>query len=221
MNMRWRTHNFVPSVTGRRMLPHVLLKALDIETITLRAVIEARHETFIHARIVGRRPAYRFGRGTYPGGVLLDLPDDVMQGVNHVRKCAKRHTGTQGPIDVPTDTLKPVPIGSLSAGMASDFRQALIWHMDHHETKIVDLVRATGVSRDVINKLISRERSSTTAENALLISAYYGKSLERFIRCEEDGLESALPGLTELLTPDEEAMLEAQVRGILARRGSR
>lgn len=122
---------------------------------------------------------------------------------------------------VPNATLNGTPIGRLNYGMASDFRNALLWHMDKNETKIADLVKSTGISRDVINKLRSRENSSTTAENAMLIASYYGKSLEQFVRCEDVSHENALAALADLLRPDEAAMIEAQLRGILAARDSR
>lgn len=105
--------------------------------------------------------------------------------------------------------------------MATSFRNALVWHLARHNTKIADLVRRTGVSRDVINKLKKREESSTTPENALLIAAYYGKTLEQFIRCDDDKADRPLLALVDLLTPDEEALLAAQVRGLISERGQR
>jgi plasmid maintenance system antidote protein VapI len=89
--------------------------------------------------------------------------------------------------------------------------------MDKHGTTIAELVRATGVSRDVINKMRGRTEASTVVENALLIAAYYGKDLECFMRMDREP-RSALPALSDLLTPDEARLIEAQVRGILAAR---
>ena len=122
---------------------------------------------------------------------------------------------------MPIATLNAVPIGRLTCGMASDFRNALLWHMDRHKTKISDLVKATGISRDVINKLKSRENSSTTVENALLIASFYGETLEQFFQCETTKSENVLSSLAQMLRPEEVEMLEAQVRGILASRGPR
>lgn len=197
-----------------RIIAHVLVEPFDISLNKLNPLLQAGE----HARVAGRGAADGFGTYTGQCGILLDAADDVMR--VHARDCAKRHGPTQA-ISVPNATLNGTPIGSLNHGMASDFRNALLWHMDKHDTKIAELVKATGISRDVINKLRSRENSSTTAENALLISAYYGKSLEQFIRCEDLSNESVLAALADLLRPEEAAMLEAQMRGILAARGLR
>lgn len=100
--------------------------------------------------------------------------------------------------------------------MSGEFRDAFIWHMEKHETPIADLVRATGVSRDVINKLIARPQSSTVVENAILIAAFYGKSLNAFIAREEPSNEGRLAALFSLLEPEERRLLEAQMRGLIA-----
>ena len=113
-----------------------------------------------------------------------------------------------------------MPFGILSTAMADDFRAALIWHMEEHDTKIVDLVKETGVSRDVINKLIGRSKSTTSVENAMLIAAYYGKSVNQFVsRTPVDSLDR-MTTLFGLLEPAERQLLEAQMRGILFQRAS-
>ena len=116
---------------------------------------------------------------------------------------------------MPIDTLQNVAAGSLTCGMSGDFRRALMWHMDRHQTAIADLVRETGVSRDVINKLKAREDSSTTAENAMLIAAYYGKSVNDFMNLRETDETDRLRALFDLLSPVERRLLEAQMRGLI------
>lgn len=134
--------------------------------------------------------------------------------ISHAADSAKRHFIGQ----VPNDTLRNVPIGPLSCRMASDFRKALLWHMDHHDTGISDIVSATGVSRDVINKLKARENASTTVENAMLIAAYYGKTVNEFIALKDATAISRATALIEMLKPEERRLLEAQIRGLLAQR---
>lgn len=129
----------------------------------------------------------------------------------HDRKRAKRYTYSQ----VPNDTLRDMPFGTLSAGMKNNFRTAFIWHLEKHGTKIADLVRETGVSRDVINKLKHREPSSTTAENALLIAAYYGKTVNEFMACQEADEISRTRALLDLLSPEEHRLLQSQIRGLV------
>lgn len=129
----------------------------------------------------------------------------------HDTQCAKRHTITQ----VPNDTLRQMPIGFLNRGMAKDFQTALKWHMQRYETKIVDLARDTGVTRDVINKLLCRDNASTDVENAVLIAAYYGKSVNDFISMRDADETSQTRALLDLLSPEARRLLEAQIRGLV------
>lgn len=134
--------------------------------------------------------------------------------VVHDKQCAKWHISSQ----VPNDTLNQKRPRGLSPHMADDFRNALLWHMEKHGTLISELVSATGVSRDVINKLRARPGSSTTVENAMLIASYYGKTVNQFISLAETNSTDAANALIELLTPEERRLLEAQMRGLIAAR---
>ena len=100
--------------------------------------------------------------------------------------------------------------------MGNDFRTALEWHMERHDTKIADLVTATGVSRDVLNKLRARPNSSTTVENALLIASYYGKTVNQFIACDDVSPSDQLHTLIDMLPPEERRIVVAQIRGMLS-----
>lgn len=62
-----------------------------------------------------------------------------------------------------------------------NFRDALKERMDQSNKKISEIVSASGVSRDAINKLLAREGSSTSAENALAIAQSFGLDVERFM----------------------------------------
>lgn len=134
----------------------------------------------------------------------------------HVSHCAKRHIALQ----VPNDTLRKMPFGTLSTGMDKPFREAFIWHVDRHGTKTADLVRETGVSRHVINKLKARPGSSTDVENAMLIAAFYGKTVNEFIARKEADEVSRTRALLDLLSPEEHRILQSQIRGLLADRPS-
>lgn len=104
--------------------------------------------------------------------------------------------------------------------MAEDFRTALIWHMEQEGTKLADLVRETGVSRDALNKVLSRENASTSVENALLVAAYYGKSVNQFVARSDVLPSDRVRNLLDLLRPEEQRLLEAQIRGVVAQRAS-
>lgn len=119
-------------------------------------------------------------------------------------------------MQVPNDTLRRGARWMLYGVMADEFREALIWHMDHHGTGIAQLVAATGVSRDVVNKLRSRPGSSTTVENALLIASFYGKTVNQFVARQAVTLDDQLQTLIDMLEPEARRILAAQVRGLLA-----
>lgn len=138
----------------------------------------------------------------------------------HSPQCAKRHEEKQ----VPIATLRNMPFGSLNHCMDRNFRTALEWHMERDGTTIAELSRKTGVSRDTINKILGRGRevqkkSSTAVENAILIAAYYGKTVEQFMNMDEGASVSRLNSLAEMLNSDEAELLEIQARAILQRRG--
>jgi hypothetical protein len=90
--------------------------------------------------------------------------------------------------------------------------------MESDGTKIAKLVKATGVSRDVINKLKGRDGSSTTAENALLIAAFYGKTVNQFVALEPVTPDDAAMNLLGLLLPEERRILAAQMLGMVSQR---
>lgn len=97
----------------------------------------------------------------------------------------------------------------------TDFRDALLWHMNRDGTTIADLARGARVSIDVIKKVRSRHGASTNAEAAAKIAAYYGKSVSDFLQCKEVTDEGAFEALVQLLTPEERKMLVAQMRGMI------
>jgi plasmid maintenance system antidote protein VapI len=133
--------------------------------------------------------------------------------MTHGDICANRHYQCQ----VPIDTLLHVPNGTITNIMPNDFRSALLWHMEQHQTTITDLVKSTGVSRDIINKLKGRENSSTTVENGMLIAAFYGKTVNDFINLKPATDSGRTAAILDLLKPEERQLLEAQIRGILSR----
>lgn len=118
---------------------------------------------------------------------------------------------------VPNDTLRSHAVFGLTSSMTREFREALLWHMSRHNTSITELSTATGVSRDVINKLRGRAGSSTTVENGIKIAAFYGKDVSQFIRCEDVDAGQKVSNLLALLSPSEQQLLEAQIDGLVRR----
>lgn len=104
-------------------------------------------------------------------------------------------------------------------GVEKSFATALLWHMDRAGTGVAELSRATGVSANVIKKMRIGAVASTTAENAVAISRFYGKTVSQFLECDEDVAIAKLVHLIDLLSPEEREQLERQVLGLLQTRG--
>ncbi len=105
-----------------------------------------------------------------------------------------------------------------SIQMPKTIRKALIAHLEKTQCQISDLSRHTSVSRDVINKLKSRENASTTVENGISIANYFGKSLNAFMATTEPDEAKELSDLIVQLTEAEAKMVKAQLRGLIAAR---
>ena len=93
----------------------------------------------------------------------------------------ERRAGTDGaPADAP-------PQRGLPAGLSDGFRDALAWHLERHRTAVSELARATGVSPDAIDAMRARGAEGASAEDAASIAAFYGRSLDAFIRQGHSG----------------------------------
>ena len=61
------------------------------------------------------------------------------------------------------------------------FNAALNWHMKQTGKKTAEIANAAGVSLDVVKKLVHRDGSSTSAENAVAIASVFGRDLSAFM----------------------------------------
>jgi len=102
--------------------------------------------------------------------------------------------------------------------MSESFREALLWHMNKHGTRMTDIVRATGVSNDVLKKFRTRENYSTTVENGILIAAFYGKTVNQFVNRELASEQDIIQALVGLLSDTEQRELATHIRSILSNR---
>lgn len=105
--------------------------------------------------------------------------------------------------------------------MADNFSDALLWHMERAGHTIAELARGSGVSASAIKQLRARSGSGTSAKTGAQIAAFYGKSYQSFLRCEEDSSEDdALREALSLLSPAERKMVLLQIRGLVAGRAA-
>ncbi|WP_323766180.1 hypothetical protein [Marinovum sp.] len=89
--------------------------------------------------------------------------------------------------------------------MAYDFRAALLWHLKHHQTRIAELARNTGLK--------TRAGLSTTVENAVRFAEHYGKSVDDFIRLRENNDVRRILAMLDQLQPDEHRLVIARASG--------
>nr|WP_282563351.1 adenosylcobalamin-dependent ribonucleoside-diphosphate reductase [Gymnodinialimonas phycosphaerae] len=88
---------------------------------------------------------------------------------------------TYRPNDV-TGSVLSVTEEKAEAAMHATFGDALLFHLADSGKKGTDVVRESGVSHDVVKKLMTRKSSSTSAENAVLIAKAFGMDLEYFMQ---------------------------------------
>lgn len=102
--------------------------------------------------------------------------------------------------------------------MAKNFQTAFLWHLENGPHSLAEIERGSGVTRSVLNKLKFRDGVSTTAENAIAIAHFYGKSLEEFIALEEPDRLRVFADLWDGLTDQERRVVEATMRAIAQQR---
>lgn len=103
----------------------------------------------------------------------------------------------------------------------TSFREALMRHMTEQNTTIAELAAGARVSPDIIKKLRVRDQATTTAEVAMRIAAFYGKTMEEFVAGVDAGERAKLSSMLDLLSDDEVRVLASQVRGMIRERDGR
>ena len=83
----------------------------------------------------------------------------------------------------------------------ASLKEALEKQIEKTGEKVSEIVQGSGVSRDVINKLLSRDGASTSAENALKIANHFGQSLESFLSMDSTAPEVITSDPAEPQTP--------------------
>lgn len=105
------------------------------------------------------------------------------------------------------------------------FREALIARVHAYGISVSELARKTGVSKSQLDKLMQRRVVSTNVDDAATLARFFGSTVEEFMGsavpdANAIGLISRIQELTAQLTEAEQDMLEAQLLGLLTRRGA-
>ena len=195
-----------------RVIRHMLFQSQDIPVY----YVDTIQEPLTKPRIPGRRTANRGMVDAKLCRVRIQPVDDVMV-IAHAADCANWRIKGQ-PKYVPTGALPVAPKGSMSTDMEQSFGDALKWHMDRDGTTVARLTQATGVTRSVVDKLLSRQGTTTGADNAMLLAAYWGKTVNQFVTLTPVNDFQKFENLLELLQPSERQVLLAQMAGMLRAR---
>lgn len=104
------------------------------------------------------------------------------------------------------------------------FREALIARVHASGISVSELARKTGISKSQLDKLMQRRVITTNVDDATKLAKFFGETVEDFMRMGETPAEAStslarLRVLASQLTQPEQDMLEAQIAGLLARRG--
>ncbi|WP_299671719.1 helix-turn-helix transcriptional regulator [uncultured Roseobacter sp.] len=98
------------------------------------------------------------------------------------------------------------------------FVESFIEHVRASETPIAELSRRTGVSKSKMDALMNRRAKSTTVDDAMKISKFFGKSVEEFCSTPPDPKILQIISLVQKLSPQERDLVEGQLRGLRALR---
>lgn len=105
------------------------------------------------------------------------------------------------------------------------FREALIERVRASGVTVADLARKTGVSKSQLDKLMQRRVVTTNVDDAATLARFFGATVEEFMGrgvpgAEAMGAITRIRGLVAQLSEAEQDMLEAQIAGLLARKGA-
>lgn len=104
------------------------------------------------------------------------------------------------------------------------FREALIRRVQASGITITDLARRTGVSKPQLDKLMQRRVHATNVEDAAKLARFFGETVEDFLGRTDGAAPSDAVSRIRLLVGQlslvEQEILEAQIAGLVARRGA-
>lgn len=194
---------------GWRIGGYEALNTLNIPLNRFGAAHKARQETLVSGRQATERRRCNppLCAVTVHG---FDKGCKILHGLNS----AEKHRATQ----VLTDPLSGEKFRYLQVCMKQSFRDSLIRHIKDTGVGLTELAKGAGVSLDTLKKLNTGKNVSTTAEQAMAISAYFGQTLEEFTDPQVSADSQALEQMLKLLTPEQRKFLLAQIRGILQNR---
>ncbi len=105
--------------------------------------------------------------------------------------------------------------------MRERFRESLIAHMDAAGIGATALSKATKVPKTLIDKLYQRKAEKTNVEDAIRLAAYFGKTVNQLVGLEEDPETTKITGLLSRLPPEQRALIQAQLEGLVAHQAKR
>jgi hypothetical protein len=99
------------------------------------------------------------------------------------------------------------------------FREALLRHMDAASIGATRLAAETGVSKQVIDKLVQRRADGVKVDDAIRLAKFFGKTVNQMVGAEiTESDQARIAAIATMLTDDERGLVLAQLEGLLAAR---
>lgn len=102
--------------------------------------------------------------------------------------------------------------------MKEQFREALIQHIKVYHVNVAEMARRTGVSKELIHSLRQRKTVCPNVDDAMKLSAYFGKSVEEFIETDKDSQRERLIVLAAQLSEEDRGFVEELMKLLVSRR---
>lgn len=98
------------------------------------------------------------------------------------------------------------------------FLDALNRHLEERSEDVTTLAQRAGVSRDALYKVKYGKTRTPSVEIVVKVSNAYGETVEEFMGLSPSQVRDQLVEQIALLTPQEQAILEASLTAILSQR---
>ncbi len=100
--------------------------------------------------------------------------------------------------------------------MRKSFSQAFIEHLEQSNLKVTEVAIRAGVSKDALYSLKYGKTQNMAVDDAIMVAAVFGKTVEEFLGLSEAQIRSSLAEKVAQLTGREQAILEASLDAILS-----
>jgi plasmid maintenance system antidote protein VapI len=99
--------------------------------------------------------------------------------------------------------------------MRKTFSEALVDHLTKHGTRVTDIARATGVSKEALYSLKYGKTQNMTVDDAVKVAAFFDETVEEFMGLSSAQVRDSFYQRLSQLSDRERAILEAAITAFL------